>query len=145
MYGLILDNDEVESMDDEELLARTIWGEARGDGAPGMEAVASVIMNRAKHGGWWGNDIKSVCLKPYQFSCWLVGDPNLSKLLSVNEEDPSFQVALDISGRATKGTLVDTTDGCDSYLAESLKKIPEWARNLTPWITIGHQNYYRTI
>ena len=29
-------------------LARTLWGEARGEGHYGMEAVASVILNRVK-------------------------------------------------------------------------------------------------
>ena len=37
-------------------LARTIWGEARGEGSAGMQAVANVVMNRAAIGGWWGNN-----------------------------------------------------------------------------------------
>lgn len=45
-----------------DVLARTLWGEARGEGSTGMEAVASVILNRvevAKRRGhyWWGNKI----------------------------------------------------------------------------------------
>ncbi|PJB71692.1 MAG: hypothetical protein CO093_04590 [Alphaproteobacteria bacterium CG_4_9_14_3_um_filter_47_13] len=51
---------------DIEILARTIWGEARGEGQKGMLAVASVIMNRVRCGGWWGSTIQDVCRKPYQ-------------------------------------------------------------------------------
>ena len=45
-----------------DVLARTLWGEARGEGEDGMQAVANVICNRAaiaraKGGYWWGNDI----------------------------------------------------------------------------------------
>ena len=64
-----------------DVLARTIWGEARGEGKEGMEAVASVILNRTEiakrlDGYWWGNTIIQVCQKPYQFSCWNKLDPN---------------------------------------------------------------------
>lgn len=43
-----------------DILARTIYGEARGESISGMEAVASVVLNRvafAKRRGrfWWGN------------------------------------------------------------------------------------------
>ena len=31
-----------------DVLARTLWGEARGEGTAGMQAVASVILNRVK-------------------------------------------------------------------------------------------------
>ena len=62
-----------------EVLARTLYGEARGEGLPGIEAVACVILNRvafAKARGryWWGNTVSQVCLKPGQFSCWNAGD-----------------------------------------------------------------------
>ena len=49
-----------------DILARTIYGEARGESISGMEAVASVVLNRvafAKRRGrfWWGNSIAEVC------------------------------------------------------------------------------------
>ncbi len=68
-----------------DVLARTLWGEARSEGHVGMEAVASVVLNRVKvardHGGkyWWGANIVQVCQKPYQFSCWNRSDPNFQK------------------------------------------------------------------
>ncbi|HSO43463.1 MAG TPA: cell wall hydrolase, partial [Rhodospirillales bacterium] len=54
----------------ERALAATIWGEARGESEEGKLAVASVIANRATRPGWWGRDIRSVCLATAQFSCW---------------------------------------------------------------------------
>lgn len=49
------------------IIARTLYAEARNDGKVGMEAVASVIFNRAE-----GDKMlfTKVCLKPKQFSCW---------------------------------------------------------------------------
>ena len=32
-------------------LAKTLWGEARGEGKKGMQAVANVVMNRVQKGG----------------------------------------------------------------------------------------------
>ena len=49
------------------IMAKTIWGEARGESHNGQVAVAWVIRNRAERGGWWGNTIREVCLKDQQF------------------------------------------------------------------------------
>lgn len=62
------------------ILACTLWGEARGEKEEAVEAVAQVILNRAEHPRWWGKDVRSVCLKPWQFSCWNKLDPNRAKL-----------------------------------------------------------------
>ena len=51
-----------------DILARTIWAEARGDGWEGMQAVASVVLNRVKQNSWYGKSIVAVCLFPWQFS-----------------------------------------------------------------------------
>src|SRR5690349_15270839 len=76
-----------------DVLARTLWGEARGEGETGMQAVASVVLNRvalAQERGkyWWGNNIIQVCQKPYQFSCWNRSDPNFRQLQEVDSDDP---------------------------------------------------------
>jgi hypothetical protein len=47
--------------------AVTIW---RARSEEGKLAVAGVIANRAANPGWWGPDIRWVCLAPAQFSCW---------------------------------------------------------------------------
>lgn len=52
---------------DVDVIAKTIWHEARGEGKLGMEAVATVIYNRAQ---LTGKSYTKVCLAPKQFSCW---------------------------------------------------------------------------
>lgn len=131
-----------------DVLARTLWGEARGEGPAGMEAVASVILNRAriaqgKGGYWWGGDIISVCQKPYQFSCWNRSDPNYRKLLEIDAKDIHFATAIRISRRAIAGTLQDTTFGATHYHAGSI--LPFWAKGQRPTTTIGHHIFYSLI
>lgn len=55
------------AMTAEETIASTLWHEARGEGADGIRAVASVIVNRSKKSG---KTCAYECLKPKQFSCW---------------------------------------------------------------------------
>jgi spore germination cell wall hydrolase CwlJ-like protein len=131
------------SHDPVSVLALTIDGEAEGAGREGMAAVASVVLNRARLGGWWGNDIVSVCLCPYQFSCWLPG-PDRDRIEALSGNDPHFQVALGVAYDAVTGRLTDATGGADSYYADSMAEPPEWAANLTPTATIGGQRFFRT-
>ncbi len=125
-----------------DVLARTIWGEARGDGRAGMTAVANVVVNRVNKPGWWGHNIVQVCTAPWQFSCWNEGDPNRAKLLSVNGNDPQFVTALAIADSAVEGTLADITEGADSYFADYIEA-PAWAKQATFTTQIGHQLFYK--
>lgn len=126
---------------DIDVLARTIWGEARGEGSIGMQAVACVIMNRARIGGWWGDTVVQVCQKPYQFSCWNRGDPNYRKLLSVGMEDLHFVTAKRIARRAVLGVLDDPTRGATHYHAAGAE--PYWAKNEKPVAVIGKHIFYK--
>jgi spore germination cell wall hydrolase CwlJ-like protein len=129
-------------MNDLEVVARTIWGEARNQGLSGMTAVGCVIQNRVKIGGWFGGTPREVCLKPYQFSCWNKDDPNRAKLLSVTSADPQYQNALSIANSVLTGTLKDITGGSDSYQVTGTNAF--WARNLKPVASIGSQDFYVT-
>ena len=66
-----------------EYMARTIWGEARGEDEQGKIAVGHVIKNRRDKQTWMGKTIKDVCLKKWQFSCWNENDPNREKILAL--------------------------------------------------------------
>ena len=122
-----------------ETLARTAWGEARGEGTAGMQCVCNVVMQRVKQSG---RDVISVCLAPYQFSCWLDADPNCHKLLAVTDDDPEYRIACNLAADAIEGQLPDLTHGADHYFAVG-SAIPSWARGVTPTITIGHHQFYR--
>lgn len=125
-----------------DVLARTIWGEARGEGPGGMEAVASVILNRAARPRWWGRDICGVALRPWQFSCWNANDPNLPKMESVGTSDREFRAALVIAARAVAGDLPDSTNGADSYVDLRVAR-PAWAANRQPVAKIGNHTFFK--
>ena len=78
---------------DIDTLARTIYGEARGEDRQSKIAVACVILNRVqqrKQCGYRNIDgrkiptIAATCLKPWQFSCWNEKDPNRKVILKVS-------------------------------------------------------------
>lgn len=122
--------------------ARTAWGEARGEGRQGMQAVLNVIGNRAGHPGWWGHDIAGVCQARAQFSCWDADDPNRTKLLTVTDADPQFREALVLAGCLAAAHLPDLTGGADHYF-DRRGATPYWAKGAFYRCTIGHHAFYR--
>ncbi|MBO1329234.1 cell wall hydrolase [Acetobacter suratthaniensis] len=126
-----------------QVAARTAWGEARGEGAVGMQAVLCAARNRLARPAWWGRDICSVFLHPWQFSCWNMGDPNRALLLAVTGADPQFQIALALAAKLVGGSLIDITSGADSYYDTRLAHTPAWAASRLYRCTIGHHAFYR--
>lgn len=53
-----------------EVLALTLFGEARGEPLEGKVFVGCVIRNRVRTVGRWADSYPGVCLAPSQFSCW---------------------------------------------------------------------------
>ena len=131
-----------------DILARTLWGEARGEGGRGMHAVCNVVLNRfalsaAEDITWWGVDLVTICQKPYQFSCWNPDDPNRSKLMAVDEGNAEFSTATRIARRAVYGDLNDITGGATHY--HHYQIIPYWAENKLSSAQIGHHIFYRIV
>lgn len=131
-----------------DVLARTIFGEARGEPTEGMEAIANVVLNRVKVAQkkgkyWWGNNIIGVCQKPYQFSCWNKSDPSYQRLINVTDKNIHFATALRIARRAVIGTLSDRTNGATHYHADYVS--PYWARGEKPVKTIGRHIFYNLV
>lgn len=129
-------------------LARTLYGEARGEKVRGLEAVACVILNRVdkalKRGGyWWGADVEAVCLRPWQFSCWNPNDPNREKIITVDKTNKVFATCLRVARRAVFGGVQDPTDGATHYHRVGL--LPAWARAHAPCAEIGHHVFYKGI
>ena len=123
-------------------LARTVWGEARGEGNAGMAAVAHVVINRqtisAQRGSmWWGDSIIQICQKPFQFSCWNKDDPNYSKALGVGSNDLVFVTAQRIARRVIYGISADTTNGATHYHVAGMT--PYWVGKAKPVAIIGRQ------
>ena len=130
-----------------DILARTLYGEARGEGLIGIEAVANVIMNRValskQYTLWWGKSIEEVCLKPFQFSCWTPSDNNFYKLIRVSSDDDVFRMCLRVAQRAVSGTLSDITKGATHYHRKDVS--PAWARRLIPVFEYKNHLFYREI
>lgn len=134
-----------------EVLARTLWGEARSGGYIGMQSVANSVMNRVRHKGWWGDTPLMVCLKPWQYSTWnphTVGTPADANYLATIAADGStdgFVDALTIAALAIGNALPDVTAGSDSYYAASIPVEPDWAKKSIFTFEIMGQRFYRTV
>tara|TARA_R110000765_G_scaffold88129_1_gene168672 strand:- start:2236 stop:2643 length:408 start_codon:yes stop_codon:yes gene_type:complete len=127
-----------------DIVARTIWGEARSESEDGIKAVANVIANRVKKGGWWGNTFVKVCLKPYQFSCWNTNDPNRRKLEATNEcADSNFRRCLVVARDCVNGVLKDITYGSTHY--HTVTTTASWVDDETPVTKIGRHMFYNNI
>ncbi len=131
-----------------DVLARTLYGEARGESLRGKEAVACVIMNRlhiatAQPGHRWGSTVEEVCLSPWQFSCWNEDDPHRNALEAANEGDAVFASCVRIARRAVRNVLADPTGGATHYHA--MGALPFWARGQTPTAIIGGHVFYTGI
>lgn len=136
-------------VDDFDIVARTIYGEARGEynhvagGLSSLIAVANVIMNRFKYPKVYGKSIKEVCLKPFQFSCWNDRDPNRWILLQPTINDSLFTLCSEVAGKVTREEWPDLTKGSDHYYATSLPKEPYWAKGHKPMLRLAHHVFYK--
>jgi len=106
------------------ILALTLYREASGASHDARVAIRKTIENRAAKGGWWGSDILSVCLKPYQFSSMTAPrDPNLVRWPTANDS-----VWADCAAIAQGTFDYDPTDGATYYWTAPLTEAPtkEW-------------------
>lgn len=111
---------DIQTCDENELLALCVWREARGESFEAQRAVAHVIRNRAADEKRWPDSIRGVILQPWQFSSFNAKDPNVSKY--PDESDKSW----DSCKRAVASTLPDPTNGANHYFDDSIKA-PKWA------------------
>lgn len=131
---------------DLDVLAQTLWGEARGEGKAGMEAVAAVILNRWRTRYRGQTSVAGVCRDPFQFSCWNARDPNRPAMqrMLVNP-DADFKLALEVSGQALAGGIPDPTAGARHYVSTSLRDRPFWLDHKRPCAVIGRHEFYNDI
>jgi N-acetylmuramoyl-L-alanine amidase len=137
-------------------LAVTLYGEARGEPIEGRIAVACVIRNRVK-AGRFGADYKAVCLKKWQFSCWLLegGAANYdatiaaaSSLLSRTEPSPDLlKESLWIAEGVALNVILDRVKGCTHYMTKQLFRAdpPSWAEGLTPLVTVSNHVFFKGV
>jgi spore germination cell wall hydrolase CwlJ-like protein len=134
---------------DIDVLARTLWGEARGEGFNGMIAVGWTIRNRVfdgKSNSWWGEGYAGVCQKAWQFSCWNKSDPN-SAYLRGEKAIPADQFALAKKAAETviEGLIPDPTGKATHYFSTSMKTPPAWAAVGTKTVQLGRHLFYKDV
>jgi N-acetylmuramoyl-L-alanine amidase len=128
-----------------DVLARTLWGEARTESLRAKEALAALVVNRTRHaktmGGryWWGNSIEDICRRPGQFPCW----DQPGRLLAVTMEDRALRVAVRTARRAAAGFLADPTLGATHWHRKA--ELPLWTRDRFPTAEIGPFLFYKDV
>ncbi|MCJ8203577.1 cell wall hydrolase [Pseudomonas sp. RGM2987] len=134
---------------DRDILARTVWAEARGEGFAGQIAVAWAIRNRVEDGrenSWWGEGYADVCQKPYQFSCWNKNDPNYPFLSGIRQipfrELAQCRIAAD---QVIDGRVSDPTCGATHYYALSIQVVPGWAAKAKQTLLLGHHIFFSDV
>ncbi|QVW25377.1 cell wall hydrolase [Pseudomonas hormoni] len=134
---------------DRDILARTLWGEARGESTAGQIAVAWTVRNRVEDGkatSWWGEGYAGVCQKPFQFSCWNKSDPNYAFLIGIKRipfrELSQARIAAD---QVIDGKVPDPTGGATHYYATAMPKAPIWARDAKQTLKIGGHIFFKDV
>ncbi len=120
-------------------LSRTIYWEARGEGAASMEAVANVVMNRLGHEGF-PNTICEVVRQgrergACQFSWWCDGRSDTAK------DDDSYAIAKEIARKALNRQLSDRTRGALYF--HQRKATPSWSREYIKTAEVGEFVFYK--
>lgn len=132
-----------------DILARTLWGEARGESLTGQIAVAWTIRNRVNDGeakSWWGEGYAGVCKKPYQFSCWNKNDPNFV-FLSGGKQIPfrEFAQAQIAAAQVIAGKVPDPTGGATHYYATTMPSAPVWAAKAKQTLRLGRHVFFKDV
>ena len=131
--------------DDLDVMARTLFGEARGEPLEGKIAVAWVIRNRADHPGWWGSGIAGVCKQDRQFSCWNENDPNRAKLLAGTPKDEMFRECLAAVAAVLSDNVPDPTQGSMHYKVSTLTWPGDWGPEKEPVLILGNHAFYNNV
>jgi spore germination cell wall hydrolase CwlJ-like protein len=128
--------------EDRDYLIRTIAFEASDEPDEGKAAVAHVILNRTTSGRW-GDSIKDVVTRPWQFEPWMTRREEMEKLSS---DDPRYQNAAQIADAVLTGQIPDPTAGATHFLNPTIVRkrrggsLPEWARGEGQ--PIGRHTFY---
>ena len=134
---------------DRDVLARTLWGEARGESLAGQIAAAWTIRNRVNDGkakSWWGESYAGVCQKPHQFSCWNRNDPNYVYLSGAKpipfREFAQAQIAAE---QVMSGKVPDPTNGATHYYATTMPKPPVWVKGAKQTLELGRHVFFKDV
>ena len=128
--------------EDRDYLIRTIAFEASGESEEGKAAVAHVILTRTKSGRW-GDTIKEVVTRPWQFESWMT---KRAEIESLDVEDYRYRSAAQIADAVLAGHMPDPTTGATHFLNPTIVQqrragsLPAWADG--GGLSIGRHTFY---
>lgn len=141
----------LEGLSDLEILALTLFGEARGESIESIVACGCVARNRV-HSGLYKN-YRHACLAPFQFSCWNEDDPNYPVLLELAEKmfsgnsimDLYFKQCMWVAHGIIDWDIIDNTKSAMNYMTTSLfnsDKKPKWAKGIDHGVEKGNHIFF---
>jgi N-acetylmuramoyl-L-alanine amidase len=145
----------VAALTDAQALLCTLYGEGRGESVNGRVAIGAVIRNRVRLGKW-GSTYKSVCLAPWQFSCWKAagGAENHTVVMRLARQlaegdagaiTPLVAETRYLADGIIEGVLLDPTRGAINYHATSMVGLPTWAATMKLTVRIDGHLFYRAL
>ncbi len=121
-----------EQYNEVEVVASTIYHEARGEGIVGMDAVASVIYNRAHQPRWKKLGLAGVCLQKKQFSCHNKGF--LSAKPKTVADKKAYKYCKELANKMINGSFKSTVGNANHYC--TLKCNVYWKSQLKNTIVV---------
>lgn len=128
-----------------DVLALTIYGEARGEPVEGQIAVGCVVRNRV----YKDRDFRIICLEPKQFSCWNEDDSNYPILEDLSHKmmnslpiiNPELSQIRWVAAGIINNLILDNTGGSKNYLTTTLyySNTIRWSATMKISKVIGKQ------
>ncbi len=129
------------SNSDLDYLAKTAFGEAEGEGDPGLTAVMYAIKNRVGKRPSW-NNVQAVVQAPHQFDSWSAGNPRKPAMESLDPQSDTYKHLLDLASQVMNGQVQDPTKGSTLFYNPA-KVSPGWAARAQPTVAIGNHTFMR--
>lgn len=114
------------------LLARLLFGEARGESREYKINVAYSVLNRTGQRKWWGNTLNEVILKPHQYSCFNKNDPNYKGVMDpLSVSSGAWNECVQVARYVLSNPNQDTTNGATHYYSTWIPS-PSWTSEKDP-------------
>jgi spore germination cell wall hydrolase CwlJ-like protein len=130
------------TLEERDYLIKTMAFEAQGEPDVGKAAVAHVILNRKKTHRW-GDTVKDVVMKAWQFEPWMTRRKEMENL---SPDDPRYRKAGRIADAVLAGDVPDPTAGATHFLNPKVVRqrrggsLPSWAHG--EGVSIGRHTFY---
>jgi len=115
---------------DLDILSRMIWGEARGCNDETMIRMGYTAINRQSKG--WDSDLRTIILKPEQYSCFNPDDVNKEKVWNAEKINPAeWERSKEIAEGILRRTISDPSGGATSYRDPTSPSYEEFSKDAT--------------